>query len=294
VTTAVVLTNLILGAVYTSYGIMTIFDLKRGWKHFGFSHFGMAWIAMAFTCGPHHLEHAFHLASASRGGLFHVVSTIGMVCRPISAVSPAHFALTFGRGNGPGSGGPLDLAVVLVGFPAGVIWFLLRVEALRGGRGDRFVSGTPKWVAALPVLSAVYLVAATIAAIGILMRSGAAFGPRYTPNLLLLLVYCLIGYYLLRTQLANREPMGGWSVSGLALTVVFPTCGVMHAVFVVFAASGRYDVGTLGLVIDWLAVPAAIYFVWVVRSLYHGTVDDWNQATTGATTDVSAAPALVA
>ena len=60
--TAVVITNLVLGLVYTSYGVMTIFDLKRGWRTFGFSHFGMAWIAMAFTCGPHHLEHAAHLA----------------------------------------------------------------------------------------------------------------------------------------------------------------------------------------------------------------------------------------
>ncbi|HZQ87029.1 MAG TPA: hypothetical protein VFA83_19450 [Acidimicrobiales bacterium] len=291
-TTAVVVTNLILGLVYTSYGIMTIFDLKRGWKELGFSHFGMAWIAMAFTCGPHHLEHAFHLASVSRGGVFRVVSTIGIVCHPLSAASPTRFLLDFGKGSGPGSGGPLDLAVVLVGFPAGVIWFLLRVEALRGGRGDRFVSGTPKWVAALPVLSAIYLVVVSVIAVSILVGSGAVFGPRYTPNVLLLLVYCLIGYYLLRTQLANREPLGGWSVSGLALTIVFPTCGVMHAVFVVYAASGRYDVGALGRVIDWLAVPAAIYFVWVVRSLYLGTVDDWNQATTGATTDVTAAPAL--
>src|SRR4029079_8529939 len=140
--------------------VMTIVDLKRGWKHFGFSHFGMAWIAMAFTCGPHHLEHAFHIAASSKGGLFRVVSTVGMICHPLSAASPARFALNFGGGNGRGSGGALDLVVVLVGVPAGVIWFLLRVEALRGGRGDRFVSGTPTWVAALPILSAVYLVAA--------------------------------------------------------------------------------------------------------------------------------------
>ena len=178
---------------------------------------------------------------------------------------------------------------MLVGFPAGVIWFLLRVEALFGGRGDRFISGTPRWVAALPWLSVIYL-GAVVDATVMILRHGVDFGPRTTPNILLLGVYCLIGYYLLRTQLANRKPLGGWSVSGLALTIVFPTCGVMHAVFAVYAAAGRYDVGTLGRVIDWLAVPAAIYFVWVVRSLYLGTVRDWNQATTGVATEPAPVP----
>jgi hypothetical protein len=232
--------NLVLGTVYTSYGIMTILDLKRGWKEFGFSHFGMAWIAMAFTCGPHHLEHGQH-------------------------------NLVFGR-----NGGPLDLFAVLVGFPAGVIWFLLRAEALRGGRGDRFVSGTPRWVAALPYVGAVYL-GVLVAAAARILGSDSSFTPRMTPNVLLLGVYSLIGYYLLRTQLASHAVTGGWSVSGLALTVVFPTCGLMHTAFVVYAASARYTVDVHGLIIDWVSVPAAIYFVWVVRSLYLGTVHDWNR-----------------
>ena len=232
--------NIILGVVYSSYGIMTIVDLKRGWRTMGFSHFGAAWIAMAFTCGPHHLEHGFHTA-------------------------------LYGR-----NGGPLDLAAVLIGFPAGVVWFLLRVEALFGGRGDRFVSGTPKWVGALPWLSGAYVVLLGLAVYAVL-RPGADFGPRLTPNLLLLAVYSLIGYYLLRTQLANHPIVGGWSVSGVALTLVFPTCGLMHIAYLTYAMGGRYDVDTHGLLIDWLSVPAAIYFVWVVRSLYLGSIHDWNR-----------------
>jgi len=96
----VAVANLTLGFVYCSYGVMTILDLKHGWRANGLSHFGLAWIAMAFTCGPHHLEHGIHLA--------------------------------LGR-----TGGPLDLTAVLVGAPAGIGWFLLRVEAVAGGRGDR-------------------------------------------------------------------------------------------------------------------------------------------------------------
>ena len=243
-TLAVALANLALGCIYFAYGVMTIVDLRRGWATMGFSHFGMAWIAMAFTCGPHHIEHALHVAFNGR------------------------------------QGGALDLVAVLVGAPAGVTWFLLRAEALVGRRGDRFVSGTPGWVKALPYLSGVYACLLAAAAVFVL-RHGADVSPRLTPSILLLAVYFLIGYYLLRTQLGNREPLGGWSVSGLALTLVFPTCGLMHAVYGMYASTGRYDVDVHGLTIDWLSVPAAIYFVWVVRALSGGALTDWNEGAEG-------------
>jgi hypothetical protein len=251
-TALVATTNLILGLVYFTYGVMTIIDLKRGWRQLGFSHFGMAWIAMAFTCGPHHLEHGQHVALWGRAG------------------------------------GALDLFAVLVGFPAGVVWFLLRVEAMTGGRGDRFISGTPAWVAAIPFAAGAYLAVVAVASAAIL-STHATFTPRMTPNVLLLGVYSLIGYYLLRTQLASHAVTGGWSLSGMALTVVFPTCGLMHIAYVVYAAAGRYDVDVHGLVIDWLSVPAAIYFVWVVRSLYLGTVRDWNRGAADMTPQLAAA-----
>lgn len=238
--------NLLLGVVYLSYGAMTLLDLHRGWRTRGFSHFGLAWLAMAFTCGPHHFEHGLHLALAGRDG------------------------------------GPLDLIAVAVGLPAGITWFLLRVEALAGGRGDRFISGTPRWVSALPAVSVVYLLL-LVGAAGVVLSGGADFKPKMTPNVLLLGVYFLIGYYLARTQLRNRRLMGGWSVSGLSLTFVFPTCGLMHIAFVLYAAVGTYTVDTHGLIIDWLAVPAALYFVWVVRStIYLQTFEDWNRSSAGS------------
>jgi hypothetical protein len=240
VTAVVASTNILLGLVYTSYGVMTIIDLKRGWRTSGLSHFGVAWIAMAFTCGPHHLDHGVHVAAEGYGGI-------------------------------------VDLLVVLVGLPAGAAWFILRVEALVGGSGDRFIPGTPGWVAALPAASIVYVVA-TIGATAYVLRDATTYGPRYVPNVLLLAIYSLIGYYLLRTQLRNRGDLGGWSLSGLALTIVFPTCGVMHAVQSAYAVAGRYSVDWHGLVIDWLAVPAAVYFVWVVRGLHLGARTDWNRA----------------
>ncbi|MGI8686589.1 MAG: hypothetical protein ACR2MO_16120 [Acidimicrobiales bacterium] len=130
----VALLNLVLGLAYTSYGIMTVIEMKRDWRTLGFTHFGAAWVCMAFTCGPHHLAHAVHVGLEGR------------------------------------SGGPLDLLTALVGLPVGVVWLALRVEAFAGGRGDRFIPGTPRWLGSMPTAAAVYvtaLVAAVLAVPGL-------------------------------------------------------------------------------------------------------------------------------
>lgn len=235
--------SLLLGVVYTSYGIITVIDMKRQWRTLGFSHFGAAWITMAFTCGPHHFEHGLHLAFAGR------------------------------------SAGWLEFVSVVAGLPAGAIWFLLRVEALVGGRGDRFVSGTPRWVRALPPLAAGYL-AVVVVSTAVLAFGGKTFRPTMVPNIILIGLYMMIGWHLLTAQLEARGPRGGWSVSGLALTFVFPTCAVMHGAWVLYAFVGKYEVDVHGLVIDWLSVPASFYFLWVVRSLQLGVGSDWNGNTT--------------
>lgn len=236
---AVATLNIVLGLVYTQYGTMTLVEMLRNRRAMGFSHFGAAWIAMAFTCGPHHWIHGIHIALEGR------------------------------------QAGTLDLVAVLVGVPAGVTWFVLRVEAFRGGRGDRFWSGDPIWVIALPTLAGIYLTA--------LIAAGVGIGPLGTehlaavlPNLLLVGIYCAIGCFLVRTQIANRRPLRGWSVSGLSLAIIFPTCAAMHAVYALYGLSGRYATDVHGAGIDWLAVPAGLYFLWVVRALYRGTYADWN------------------
>jgi hypothetical protein len=245
VTLTLAILSIVLGVVYTSYGLMTVVDLAKGWRHYGMSHFGLAWIAMAFTCGPHHLEHGLHILNGDRGA------------------------------------GPLELLAVVVGFPAGVIWFLLRVEATLGGRGDRIARGDAPLVRALPAMSGAYLVGFVVLA-AIALRAPEQLPPMVASNLLLVVLYSMIGWYLLQTQLATHAATGHWSVSGVALTIVFPTCALMHAAWVVYQVAGRYEADIHTIVIDWLAVPAAAYFLWVVRGLYAGTVRDWNEATTGA------------
>jgi hypothetical protein len=244
------LLNVLLGVAYTSYGLITISDLKRGWKTMGFSHFGVAWVAMAFTCGPHHLVHGGHILLEGR------------------------------------LGGSLDLFAVVVGLPAGVAFLFLRFEAWLGGRGDRFISGTPAWVHAIPAMSAAYL---TALAAWALQAKDVAFPRQVTPNLMLIAVYMMIGYFVTRTQLRNRAQLHGWSVSGLSLAIVFPTCALMHGVYAMYAAQGVYHLDWHGFAIDWLAVPAAIYFLWVVRNLHRQTMRDWNRTMMDAVPDRSAA-----
>jgi len=239
--------NVVLGIVYTSYGLMTWVDLRRGWSDNGVSHFGIAWLLMAFTCGPHHLDHGLHLLAS----------------QPV--------------------GGWLEFVTIAVGFPAGVIWFLLRVEAMRGGRGDRTVAGTPWWVEALPTLAALYLVAILTAAVGVGSGAVGPVPPTVIPNLLLVGLYSAIGYVLLRTQLLNHRSDGTWSVSGITLTAVFPTCALMHAAWAMYATMGRYEITGHLLVVDVLAVPAAAYFLWVVWSLSRGAIQDWNRAAADST-----------
>jgi hypothetical protein len=96
---------------------------------------------------------------------------------------------------------------------------------------------------------------------------------------LLVVLYTAIGYYLGRSQLAAHRAGGDWSLSGLCLTAVFPTCAAMHAAFLLYAVNGSYGADPQMLLIDWLSVPAAGYFVWVVRCLYRGTLPDWNMRT---------------
>ena len=237
---AVALVNLVLGLAYTGYGVMTAIEMKRDWRTLGFTHFGAAWVLMAFTCGPHHLDHAIHVAVDGRDG------------------------------------GVLDLASVVIGLPVGVIWLLLRIEAFAGGRGDRFIPGTPVWLSAVPTIAGIYVTALFAAALGV-RGLEVRLGTMVLANAALVVIYMAIGWFVLCTQLRNHRAMRGWSVSGLSLSAVFPTCALMHAVWIVYDMSGAYHADIHGTVIDVLSIPAGLYFLWVVRGLYRDSLRDWNR-----------------
>jgi hypothetical protein len=169
------------------------------------------------------------------------------------------------------------LVTILIGFPPGIIWFLLRVEAMFGGRGDRYISGTPLWLEAIPTFLAAYTTAIIAASLWI-VGPDEVFTPRIVPNLCLMFLYSAIAYVVLRTQLRNHMFIDGWSVSGLSLAAVMYTCGLMHAVYALYANSGVYYMDWHQAAIDIVAVPAACYFLWVTYSLYQGWLRDWNVA----------------
>lgn len=239
-TAAVAIANIVLGIAYCGYGVIAASELHREWRSFGFSHFGAAWIFMAFTCGPHHLVHGIHVGLEGR------------------------------------TGGGLDLLSVAVGFPVGVMWLLLRVEAFTGGRGDRFVLGRPAWLRVIPPVAAVYLVELTALSVGVLAGTQRTLEAAAVANVILVAVYMAIGWVVLRTQLRNHPFIGGWSVSGLCLTGIFPTCALMHGVWAVYSVAGVYASDAHGDVVDWLSIPAGLYFLWVVRQLYRRSLRDWN------------------
>jgi hypothetical protein len=68
----------------------------------------------------------------------------------------------------------------------------------------------------------------------------------------------------------------------------------MHATYGLYVLTGRYAPDWHGLLFDTLAVPASLYFLWVVQALYRGSFRDWN-AVKGATRSApaGATPATV-
>jgi hypothetical protein len=240
---AVAALNIAVGLVYFQIGTMTAIELRRNRRELGWSRAGIAFVAITFTCGPHHFIHGIHVALEGRYA------------------------------------GGLDLVATVIAVPAGLIWFLLRVEAFQGGRGDRFIHGSPWWILALPTAFGVYVTVVVMTMIndGAIAARGLQMA---IPNLLLIGIYGMICFYLTRTQLHNRRPLGGWSLSGLSLTLIFSTCAVMHAVFGFYTLRGLYPPDAHHVVVDWLGVPAGLYFLSVVHALYRGNATDWNRMRT--------------
>lgn len=238
VATAVV--NIAMGGAYVIIGSLVVIELVRGWKRWGPSPMGMALVAMAYTCGPAHLDHGIHLA-----------------VRSDQAAS-------------------LDLLTVVAGLPAGWMFAMLRVEAFRGGRGERTVRGTPAWMALLPSAVVAHL-AVLIAATSHTGRA-LSYDRALVPNVALVAVYAAIAAVLLRAQVGAHRETGEWSVSGLSLTGIFATCAPMHAATAFYVTSGRYAAGVHALTIGWASVPAGLYFLWVVRRLSTGQTHDWDAA----------------
>jgi hypothetical protein len=225
---------LVTGLAYTALGIITGYELLHHRRTRGYSHFGLAFLVMAFTCGPHHLVHAWR----------HLVEH-----------EPAH--------------GPM-IASLALGLGPGVVFVGLRVEALLGGRGDRLVQGsnlfsTIPWLMAAAGGATLFETLRHASMLPIDLRA-------LIPNLILFVNYALVGYFTARSQLSRHPVLGGWSLSGVAMSGVFLTCGLTHLVDGLLSSADFASI-----VLDNLGVPASIYFLWAVHKLYRDSLGDWNR-----------------
>lgn len=257
-TTLLAVGTIAIGIAYVGLGILSAVEVLVLRSVRGVSRFGIGFALMAASCGPHHLLHGWNILGGMDGGSLLAVTTV-------------------------------------IGLPSGLVFVALRIEAMMGGRGDRFISGTPWWLVAIP--------AAFVMTTGVLVDralsepkpspSGMADMPPmpgmthtamteshgidvlsvpFLTNAFVVITYGLVGWFLLRTQVRRRPVAGGWSLSGLALSGVFPTCALMHLVYAL-TARGTTHTGAF----DLLGVPASIYFLWVVHRIYREAIVDWNR-----------------
>ena len=232
-TTATGALALVVGSAYLGMGLLVLKDLVIQRRARGWSHFGAAFVVMAFTCGPHHLAHGVHVVFEG-----HAVSV-------------------------PMAGS------LLLALPAAVAFIGLRVERGFGGRGDRLIAGDPAWLSASVVIALVVSGGLLVLAAGWVAAHG--FPVMALPSIVLAVCYVVVGWCYLRTQTMRRGSTGGWSLSGVALGWIFPTCALMHLMLV----ASTPDVHLL--VVDLAGMPGALYFLWAVSRLYRRALRDWSR-----------------
>lgn len=230
--------SLLVGTAYVGLAVLTAYEMVACRRDRGPSHLGMGLVAMGITCGAHHLIHGEHVLASQQ---------------PVTA---------------------LALVPMLVSAVPGGLFVLLRLEAASGGRGDRFVSGTPLWLASAPVALGLML--------GWIATHWYQVRPQFDPtvlvvNLVLGACYMLVSADILRTQLDRRLLIGGWSASGLSMGGLFATCAVTHVTFGLTVVPDDHT-AALGAV----SIPAAIWFLSAVRNVHRGAARDWQRPVVGS------------
>jgi hypothetical protein len=252
------ISNLLIGAAYVSLGLLSAWEAASQFRYRGLSRFGLGFSLMAASCGPHHLVHGW------------CVLHEGMVTTPM-------------------------LVATLLGLPAGIVFCALRVEAMKGRRGDRTIVLSSHAMIGLMIsllllvgLLAGWSMAAAPPPIAPAQTVCTAWGvrsldaprpagidpgsPVVLANLWVTVAYAMVGWYLIETQIRRYIGTRSWSLSGISLAAVFPSCAAMH---LILALSGSPDSATLPF--DLLGVPASVYFLWVVQRLHKDSVVDWNR-----------------
>jgi hypothetical protein len=247
--------NLLIGTAYAGLGLLSAWEAATQYRYRGLSRFGVGFSLMAASCGPHHLVHGWSVLHG------------GAVSAPM-------------------------LAITLIGVPGGAVFCWLRAEAMLRGQGDRtlavtsqrMAAGVVAWLGTVGALAGGSLATSVLptqvlCSARSLLSSTAGEGGGVdlallvsVANLLVTVTYAMVGWYLAETQVRRYIASHAWSLSGLSLAAVFPTCAAMH---LILALASRPDTATLPF--DLLGVPASIYFLWVVKRLHMDSVVDWNR-----------------
>lgn len=242
--------HLLVGTAYALLGLLSAWEAATQYRSRGLSRFGLGFSLMAASCGPHHLVHGW------------------CVLQGDAVTAPM-------------------LAVTLLGLPAGLVFCWLRVEAMREGTGDRrivarphlMITGMVAWLGTVGALAGWSIASppgpgqAVCTTGRLATAAGVDFtSPVLLANVFVTLTYAMVGWYLIETQARRYMAYRAWSLSGLSLAAIFPTCAAMH---LITAFTSGPDAATLPF--DLLGVPASVYFLWVVRRLHMDSVVDWNR-----------------
>lgn len=262
--------NLAIGLAYAGLGLLSVWEAISLHRYRGWSRFGLGFSLMAASCGPHHLTHGWDVLM------------------------------------GESVSWPMLLAT-LIGLPAGLIFIWLRVEAMWGGQGDRWVAASADrsavllvgvmtmvagwfaaWSFAQPAADFSYQFLCTSAGLvkdAASVGSGIDLAPfAFVANVFVTATYGMVAWCLADYQVRRRFAEGAWSLSGVALTGVFFTCAQMHLIDATAHGSG------LMLVFDLIGIPASVYFLWVVKQVHHDAVMDWNRRPLVGTATAPARP----
>lgn len=253
----VAVATLVTGLAYTALGLLVLGETLYLWQIRGRSWMGLALAGMALSCGPHHMIHGYHLWHGADGGLPLVASTI--------AALPASVAIVY-----------------------------LRIEALLGRRGDRFITGTPWWLALGPVVFLVTfgaLIGWTVGDRDSIGRAAPAtrhtghtpgitaltlpetvFDPlslQFLTNVYSAIAYAIVGGLFAGTQVRRRPVAGGWSMSGCAFSALFATCALTHFAFAFTASNHAFPPA--------IDVPASTLFLIATCAAYRESLGDWKR-----------------
>lgn len=215
----------------------------------------MLWglLAMAASCGPHHLDLGAHM-------MFYGHPTT-----------------------------PIDMTAIVLAFPWAVSWTWFRLGQVfpweptptdLPGRydlelatkrpwwhppGDHLVSGEKTWPSVLLGGMLGYMVAVMITTFVLVQQAGVHDHLiTWGPQILLLVLYCAIGYLLWSAQYERRARVGSWSLASLSLAVIFPTCAISHWTYATAVARGVYPVQDWHTTVaDLYGVLAAVFFLFV-------------------------------